>query len=188
MCCHRSVSWEASELLLGTPRFQQEKSSFHSLNIIQVLKIKAGWSSMNRIDYSTLRIAGSSLARSARHTGCMQPPGLTNRLPKCNTYTPQMLWPWPFGLESQNQSMVILYVFRSTIQVSSMTKSPMHSSRSQNGAELQRKGLIWMCGWRSCAKTLKLSLSLRELMRDAHRHRGGAPHHSTPLTWESFPG
>ena len=44
--------------------------------------IKAGWSSMNRIDYSTLRTAGSSLARSARHTGCLQPPGLTDTASK----------------------------------------------------------------------------------------------------------
>ena len=37
---------------------------------------------MNRIDYSTLRTAGSSLARSARHTGCMQPLGFTNTASK----------------------------------------------------------------------------------------------------------
>ncbi|KAM7238606.1 hypothetical protein CapIbe_010126 [Capra ibex] len=37
---------------------------------------------MNRIDYSTLRTAGSSLARAARHTGCLQPPGLTDTASK----------------------------------------------------------------------------------------------------------
>lgn len=71
MCCHRSVDREALALLLGTPRLQQEICSFHSLNIIQVLIIKAGWNSMSRIDDSTPLIAGSSLARSARQTHTM---------------------------------------------------------------------------------------------------------------------
>lgn len=71
MCCHRSVDWEALALLLGTPRLQQEVCSFHSLNIIQVLIIKAGWNSMSRIDDSTPLTAGSSLARSARQTHTM---------------------------------------------------------------------------------------------------------------------
>lgn len=71
MCCRRSVDREALALLLGTQRLQQEICSFHSLNIIQVLIIKAGWNSMSRIDDSTPLTAGSSLARSARQTHAM---------------------------------------------------------------------------------------------------------------------
>lgn len=85
--CRRWVDWNALALPLGTPRLQQEVCSFHSLNIIQVLMIKAGWNSMNRIDYSTLFTADSSLARPARHTHRTQPPRLSSLVSECGTYT-----------------------------------------------------------------------------------------------------
>lgn len=55
--------------------------------------IKAGWNSMNRIDYSTPLLAGSTLAGAARHTCGTQPPGLTNPASKRATYASQILWP-----------------------------------------------------------------------------------------------
>lgn len=80
-------------LPLGTPRLQQEVCSFHSLNIIQVLTMKASWNSMNRIDYSTLFTAGSSQARPARHAHGTRPPGLSSPASKCGTYTSPILCP-----------------------------------------------------------------------------------------------
>lgn len=108
----RPVDGDALALPLGTWRLRRELRSFHSLNIIPVLMIKAGGNSMNRIDYSIPLTAGSSLEGPVSHSRCLPSPGLPSPASECGTHTHSVA----LHFCSENRSLVFcgrLYFFTS---------------------------------------------------------------------------